>query len=318
MKRTVSLLVLSCVAAASFSSGLGVAGDFNAFVIHNATLSGGESEGAMAIGGNLTTSNPYQIAFNSTAPGLPVNANTVGLYVGGDVNFAGGQLAAGKVMGGNAFIGGAFSSSNIQVNAGSVNPAGSFVDQSVFNGVQASLQALSQSLAGLPGLSLAGAPQNMTVNLAVNTGSSDPNLKVFHLGAGDIDNLGTVNFQNFTGNETIIFNVSGPVVNWSMSVNNQGSNPNSLYNRIIWNFSDATTVNILDRSIGGSVLAMGAHVNQGQVIDGSLFADSWSSVNSPEIHSYLFKGNLDSVPEPFSLTALGLGALLMRRKKRSA
>ena len=317
MKKTIALLALSCIFVSANAASLDVAGQFNAFVFGNATLSGGESEGAMAIKGNLTTGNPYQIAFDMTAPGLPVNANNVGLYVGGNVNFASGQLDAGKVMGGNAYIAGNIPTNNVKVFNGTLNPGGSSVDPNVFTNAHSHLTSLSSTLSSLSSQSLVGAPQNMSINLATNTLNSDPNLKVYNLNAATLNQLGTINFSNFTGAETIVFNVTGTTVDWSMQVNNQGSNPNSIFNRILWNFQDATQINVTQRGLAGTILAPNANVLQSQLIQGTLIANNWDNFNSPEIHNYLFTGNLESVPEPCTMTLLALLALRRRKKKQA-
>lgn len=64
---------------------------FNIFVKGNATLQSNETEGPIAVGGNVTT-NQYQISFNKQHGVLFVNGASIGLAVRGAVNLNSGSL----------------------------------------------------------------------------------------------------------------------------------------------------------------------------------------------------------------------------------
>ncbi|MFC4230849.1 SdrD B-like domain-containing protein [Parasediminibacterium paludis] len=70
---------------------------FNVFVKNNATLTTNETEGGVAIGGDLTVNGNYQVAINSaaftnTANPFKVQNVPIGLLVGGKVNYVNGML----------------------------------------------------------------------------------------------------------------------------------------------------------------------------------------------------------------------------------
>ncbi len=154
---------------------------------------------------------------------------------------------------------------------------------------------LSESYSSLP-----GAPVNLSAdnNVHVNLTSG---LNVFNVTASQFSNLKTLDF-NGTGN--IVFNVTGNLNSWGWSVN---YNPN----KIVFNFIDATSININQRSFTGSILAENATVIQSQNIDGFLLAKNWIVQNSVELHYATLP-----IPEPSSLF-LGLiaGCFLFKRKR---
>lgn len=316
MKNLITVLAIACPIASAYAADLGIAGEFNAFVFGSANLVGAESEGAVAVGGSFSSSQAFNISLNSTASSLPTNANNVGLYVGGAASVAGGQLHAGKVLNGNAYIGGSFTSNNFQVQNGLLNPGGSSIDPTVFTNAYADLSALSNALAGLDAVNYSiNEINNPEVNLATNTLNGD--LKVFNINASDLSNLGTLQALNFTGNETIVFNVYGTNVQFNRNWQEKNSGFGNLTQRTLWNFVDADTISN-QRQLNGSVLAVDATFNQGEVIEGNLIVGNWNQSQAREIHTKLFDGDLESVPEPMTMGMLALLALRRRKKKAQA
>ena len=98
MKRFIRTnLLLLCLLLATFvaksqsptASALG----FNVFLENGATMTNNETEGPMAMGGDLTISGSYQVATNYTGNYM-VGGATIGLLVGGRVNYSGGSSFA--------------------------------------------------------------------------------------------------------------------------------------------------------------------------------------------------------------------------------
>ncbi|WP_138475889.1 choice-of-anchor A family protein [Dyadobacter bucti] len=92
------LLLISFLAASSFQvnrvqaqSPTSAARRFNIFVKGNATLTSSETEGPIAVGGNLTT-NQYQISFNPEHGVFFTNNASIGLAVRGGVKLNNGSL----------------------------------------------------------------------------------------------------------------------------------------------------------------------------------------------------------------------------------
>ena len=106
------------------------------------------------------------------------------------------------------------------------------------------------------------------------------------------------------GAATVVFNVDGSAANFAAN-DESGSNGAT---RIIWNFYDATGTVAINSQLGGTVLATGATVTNGNQIDGTLVAQNW--IGSGELHDYGFNGTLPdppAVPEPGSMALLAGG-----------
>ncbi len=304
MLRTTALVALFAVGAASQAQNLGLANNFNAVVFGNVHAQSGESEGALAVRGNWTTQNNYQINTHATTPKPSVGgASNLGLYLKGSMN-AGQNNGATQVNSArNAYIGGGLTGSPI-MNGGTLSTNSSLVTDNFF--AQARSYSLSQSsfLAGLAGSAVnTSNPNNYKINIT-NTGG----LNVFTINAALLSGGKTLDVVGGNGQETIVFNVLGSTVNW-------GTNYNGNKNRTLWNFSDATTLNVNDRLLQGSVLAVNATVNQSQNIEGTLIASALNVSNGAELHSFTFEGNAP-VPEPATMTILGLAAMLRKRKAK--
>lgn len=306
MSRAFAAVLAVAASSVTFAVNLGTANDFNAFIFGNATTNGGHSDGSIAIAGNWVMGGHIVSSSGSApAPNLPVSATNVGMYVGGNVT-ANNQP---KVNSGrNAYIGGSLAGS-IQMNGnGDINPAGSSIDTTVFTDYYTYATDLSAALYALGGTHVASTGVNL--NLTTNTTYGD--LKVYTIDASSLDDLSTIDFTGYTGNETIVFNVLGANVNWKTSYNGPAT-------RTIWNMGGVANLNVSERDLTGSVLAPSANVIQNRNIQGTLVASQWVLNNSVELHSRTFDGNLDAVPEP-SMLAFGAlaGLAALRRRRKSA
>lgn len=318
MKNTFLTLGLLASIGSAYASGLGVASDFNAFVFNNANLVGGESEGAVAVKGNFISSQAYNFALNSAAAGPISGSSNIGLYAGGNVNIASGNSAAGKLHLGNAFINGSVPGGNLQFQESGSGLVQGTVDLGVFSTAYTNLKALSQSLDALSGVNYSpNDMNNPTVDLAANTLNGD--LKVFDVDASTLfgANPGTLNALNFTGTETIVFNVHGTGFNFNRSWQASGYSNADMASHTLWNFVDASSFSN-SRQLEGAVLAVDSTFNQGDVVEGNLIVNNWNQSASREIHVPLFQGNLNPVPEPATIAVLGLGALAALRKRKQA
>ena len=149
---------------------------------------------------------------------------------------------------------------------------------------------------------------------------------------------GTFNLPTYatsTNGKTLIINVSGSSVTFGA---NEVGNGSLVQQNIIWNFMDATTINV-NTAIYGSILAPKATINGNSPINGSVVAKVFQS--SGEVHLGTFNGNTGflvapppsngghgshqggspgAIPEPSSwltmLMGFGIIGSLIRRQRR--
>lgn len=326
MKRTAIVLALMSVVGAANAAGLGTANSFNAFVFGNVVTNGGHSDGAVAAGGNWTGSGYDALLMSGQGASYGAYSN-IGTYVNGSmtmsnngsVNNSGTGHVAGSfstqnpynMNGGTLYIGGTKTGT---VN-GSSQTGANTVDSSLFTSQYAYSVNQSQAIKALGGTAIDTSNQN---NWAFNVSSQAGNQKVYSIAASDLSGNRTLDISGIGANDTVLINVTGTNVSgFGVTVNtNTGG-----YNQILWNFADATAVNINNRALHGSILAPLAAVSTSQNIDGNLIAGSWTNNNSAEIHfgsSNRFSGNAP-VPEPATWAVISFGVMVMvsRRKNRA-
>lgn len=305
LNRLLFVVPVGVLTSLSQAANLGAANDFNAVIFGNMTVNGGDSEGAIAVGGNWVTNNTYVVNSHSTTPNPSIGgATNLGLYVGGSMN-AGNNPGSTQINSGrNGYVGGSVSGSPLMNGGGSFAGNSGLVDPTFFTNQLAYSTAQSASLAGLTaGAVNTSNPNNYSITIT-NTGG----LNVFEINGSLLSGGKTLDIIGGTGTETILFNVLGTNINWGTSYNGPQS-------RTLWNFSQATTLTVQDRAIQGSVLAYNADVSMSQNIEGTLIAKSLNSFNGAELHSFTFEG--DPVPEPATMIGAGIAALAVFRRKRS-
>ncbi|MFT4176339.1 MAG: choice-of-anchor A family protein [Luteolibacter sp.] len=302
MKRTLAGLSLAsfgvaCAFVVSTShlsaQSLGVATDYNYLVFGNATLQNSDAEGRVAVGGNANYSN-YGIGDK-----LPAGSRGYSLVVGGNLTYGNGQVFEGDVIYGGTLNAG----QSFNVRNGSLIQ-GQYLD---FSAARNQLTSFSSSLSQLEAT---GSFLNEYGTL-VFTGT-DPNLNTFTIQASDISNSHGIRISAPEGS-TVLINVAGASVDWkNMGINLSGTDKQ----RVLYNFYEATSLNIASISVQGSVLAPNADVtfNYGN-LEGTLVANNLSGTG--EFHHYAFQGTLIPVPEPSSaLLALLAGGIVLLRRKR--
>jgi choice-of-anchor A domain-containing protein len=258
--------------------------DFDAVIYTNASTSS-DIEGAAVIGGDLQAATIFNGPTGSQPTGfgaLTVYGNTSGNPINID-------------NGGNAYVGG---TKGATIN---FNDGGSYITAPIYTiaNFETPLNMLSQSLSQLAANSALPSltpPVNGTVFKAT---PGTNGIAVFDITAAQLA-LAQSFTVNLNGASTVVFNVSGN----ALFSDNDNSGTIGAGN-IIWNFYNATSVNIGD-AIGGTVLAPDATVTNGNQIDGALVANAWDDAG--EVHYIPFTGTLpgNSVPEPATFTVVGV------------
>lgn len=161
------------------------------------------------------------------------------------------------------------------------------------------------------------------------SGSSD--VAFFDVNARDVFTQNTNLSLNLGGATTAIINIS------TEDLANQGQSfafdflaPNGINfgngfseqtaSNILWNFYDATTLDLQDLKMRGSVLAMGANILSIGTIDGSIAAKSF--IQDSQVHNYTFTPPSE-VPLPASIQFMlmgltGLFAAKWYRRRKTA
>ncbi len=293
-----SVAVLASIATASAGplTASAILQSFNAVILENGSTPS-DIEGAAAIGGNFSGATVYNRPGEST-PSKYGALTVFGGTSGNPINVN---------NGGNAYVGGA-AGAKINFNGGGkyITAPGSMIAD-----LFTPLTALSKTLSQLSATSRLPSPANNEVIKAVAGANG---IAVFDITAADLQAIPSFSV-NLGDASTVVFNVKGDSA--SFNANDQsGANGAE---RIIWNFYEATGTVALNTLIGGTVLATGATVTNGNQIDGALAAKAWKG--SGELHNHPFVGTLPSaaaVPEPTTLALFGIalaGIATMRRRR---
>ena len=319
-----SILSATPASAATVISGTDALREWNLIVLGNLSSSS-EVEGRTFVGGNLSGgSSNYQIrtpaASSNAQPGLTVVGNVVGstknLNAGGAV--IGGNLVSGVNMNGapqTLRVGGTIQNTNVNQN---IVQSGLASTPGFTSGLFAQRDALFTSMVDLSS-ALTQLSPTASVTIANNRAlfeAAGNGIAVFSLTAAQLGQFGEIQF-NRNGFDTVVVNVAGSAITLN---DNFLGNSSGLGSNVIWNFADATTLN-LTTAWHGSILAPKAAATTGNFIEGS--AVFGNMIQNGEVHLGAYSGgNLNetsAVPEPASwammIGGFGIvGAALRRRR----
>jgi len=239
--------------------------------------SNSDVEGRAIIGGDITSTNSSSFYTNPNGTGgAPASSGFPALTVFGKID---NNININLNNGGSAYIGGS--------NAGKINYNGG---GGLVNSVPETMSAIQGTMNTL-GVQLSALTANSTINSSdpnnVNFTGSGSTTAIFTVSASTLETFRGLNLIT-NGATSIIINVTGGgAINLSSGLNlNNGFNSDQ--NHIIWNFENATNVNV--SSWDGTILATNATVTNTSQIDGAVIANSFNGQG--EVHQYTYEGVL--------------------------
>lgn len=345
LKFAVTCLALTTGFAQAGSISLGQAANYNLFVKENFTATSSDTEGAVAIGGNMIINGGYDVGF------VTGSDNAASLTVGGDIIKSG--TGALNVYNGNYTIGAApygkpgnlVYGGTIQNNGGSINAAPSNSQKPAinFNNAFSQLEQLSSTLA------------NMTSPITTNRNTQDriltfkpaiastSNVYVFELTQADLNNFHTIRIDNsnISKDALIVFNMTNKVGTVASEqstamtcppstpscftlrqntyqIGNQTTDSNTkLAQNVLFNFNGINDLRI-SSSVYGSILAPKAAINAPTgVIWGQVIAKSWTGNEQVNFNPLNIPTGQPTVSAPPAWALMLLPLLLVIRRRYS-
>jgi choice-of-anchor A domain-containing protein len=325
--RLVSTVMMTFTGVLLFAQSPTVpAKNFNVFTLGNTTLTTNETEGPIAIGGDLTINGSYQVAIHNAGTFL-VNNVPIGLLVNGKVNYQGGNSVQ---VNSNAYvkIGNANGSTVWYADQNNATPPIRITPNSNYNSsprimLQANAPSLGVNVNNNPvlqsnlldfasafqtmkasSLSIAQCTEN--VQLTNPNGQSIPTtnlpnqvkinlqngINYWNITAADLHEVQIITFNNKpTASRVLVINVNAAgTFNWN--VWNQAGIGFQDCPFIMYNFYNTTQLNITNGStIEGTVFAPFADIVKGSGnqsnMEGQVIANSFSH-SGGEVHYALF------------------------------
>lgn len=293
--RFLAVVVSFLAAAVAHATPLNIseAGGFNLLVWGDAMLINSDTEGRVAVGGNAAFSS-YSIGTHANNPS-PFDPSFV---VGGNLTAGHGQVYNGSIYVGGTYSGPGY---NLNSRAGSVTVAG--MGNTVpfdFAGAEAALTAKSVTF----GAEAANGTSVLQWSTLTLTGTN-ADLNIFNITASELESASSL-VINTTPNSHVLINVSGA----SVTFGNKGISGTFDVNTTLFNFHEATNLNLMNIGIEGSILAPLADVSfySGQM-NGQLIANSFSGATwgVGEMHEHPFENQ----PPPVNIPDAGGTALLL-------
>lgn len=296
---------------------------FNVFVQNDFAFGGGDVEGAVAVGNNLTIQgNNGQFAIQTpgtyTVAGM---AGPAGLLVGNDVNLNGGGLgilSGGKVVIGSSILTKALSTdmNGATVNTRIVNISGNYSSTpnislnhsqtenvyqtspidftaafNAFRSRSTNVAALATNMTITNAIGVAQNPSSISNNSQIYVKALSAGANILTLTGSNLNKISSMTFDvKPSASQYVVINVDKPgTFNWSNFNFTGVSSTEAQY--ILINFSNSTTVNINNSStVFATIFAPNADVakKNSANIDGQVIAKSFTMLQGGEVHRMYF------------------------------
>jgi len=282
-------------------AGASAINDWNLIVRHNLTTSS-EVEGRTIVGGNISGTSNYGTKL------LPASN-----YVNVDSLVIGGSIASNnyQVNSGRARLFGSKGSANFNMNGGGALIQNDASVTAMVNSAWSDVVNASSYCSSLAATNTVTLPSGQPAGVVFNSIAGPGGVAVFNVNGNALfqNNLVQQMSINMNGASTVVINVAGTNITYNGGNMVGGFNvPNA--SKIIWNFFEATTLNI-DRHFFGAILAPLATMSNSTAIEGSVFTDTFNQ--NGEVHLPNFNGN---IPAPGALALAGFGMVVATRRRR--
>jgi choice-of-anchor A domain-containing protein len=298
---------------------LGVAGAYNLVALNGNITTGAEVNGRIAASNEILGGTTIGTAFQTHQADPNGFAGAYVIVAGND---AGSSATFNVNGGGNVYANGANPANFHLANEGGGTVVTSGPSPIDFAGLRSSLDTESLNLAALAAttgetLGRGSSPINPQFFVLKGTNAL---INVFNISAADFYNNGAALDIEVPPGSTVIINVDGAQIDLATGIylnGSQESDQNNDGGAILFNFSDATTVQIAGQ-LDGSILAPLAAFSNTSQLGGTVIASSIDE--SGEIHNIEFTGTVPptdpTVPEPATLAMVGTGLLSLASKLR--
>jgi choice-of-anchor A domain-containing protein len=283
--------------------------DYNMILFSDFNVSGGSGHvhGSAFVGGDLNGQNPEFGA--DLDKGLTVDT----LEVAGDLNANQVTVQAGYLA-----YGGANNLGNINCNGNGLSGGGCLKAVSGLDAKSAALYAeLSDEAAYYAGLTANGNVDLSAKSFSYTGGATD--LAVFNIDGSDLFAQNSNWNLNFGAADKVVINVLGDIIANAGGVNFNGGFSHGNAANILWNFHDATDIDLGSSHWFGSILALDAVLDTDTDINGTLVADSYIGNGQTHVYHWNYQPPVTTVPEPNLnlLLMMGLGLLGLGRLRRA-
>jgi choice-of-anchor A domain-containing protein len=305
--RTLAILAAALLATPVHADvvDLGIS-NANLFSLGNFSASGSDVEGAVLVKGNFTASNYSVNKKDKDAFG------SYSLMVGGNLSYTSAALNNGSY-----YAGGKTTLTSVGTDK---NTKSSTVNPANFNAMANNVKNVSTALS----------KATETGRSAVQYGGmtltgTNKSVEVFDITGAALSSVNYFNLSNLKAGSTLIFNISGKDA-IGFNQNGVGLNAFDKFN-VLYNFYEATNINLQNVGVYGSILAPLATVTgSGGVVNGNVIVGNWLSNVQVNASNYFNPANvagyslaLAPVPElsiwPMLIVGLGLIALFKARRR---
>jgi choice-of-anchor A domain-containing protein len=310
IKRRLNWLGATLIGATVLSPSAHAATAFdgiNALLQNNFTSQFSEVQGVLAVGGNATLFN-YGVDLLSTPYG---GAGGYGLVVGGNLNFTNGSVGTLVTNPAQTYFGGALNSFAVNYSGGfnGVNPLN-------FSALFSQASTASTALAGYSNTGVTAINPGGNIGWLTFTGDGSSAVQVFSISGTDLQSRNQIVINNAPLTSSILVNVTGAFAQLASLDTSSPFDP--FGGNVLFNFKDATQVNLAYTGLHASVLAPNALITSySGHIEGVVIAKDWNG--DFEMHPGT-PPVLLAVPEPetyaMMLAGLGLMGFVARRRKQ--